>query len=95
MKGEHGYRMTRRVSALMLLAMLMSGGLFYLAPTPAGATCFSGEQTIFVRDTNKTHAYGTTNEMLLNDRDLALNCNNSEAWTTAHVEPGSDRWRTE
>jgi hypothetical protein len=74
-------------SILIGLLLLIS---FLLVPLSGSAlaTCFSGEQAIFVRDTDKYHAYGTTNEFLLNVRDLAQACSNPLASTTAHMEPG-------
>jgi hypothetical protein len=73
----------------LILTVVTVALTFGMPVVPASATCFSGEQAIFTRHVNKYVAYGTTNELWLYDRDLALNCGGDpEGWYTAHMEPG-------
>lgn len=63
--------------------------LVVLSPSNGSASCFSGEQTIYARHSNKYEAYGTISEFYLYNRTLDANCGGDpEGWYSAHMEPG-------
>jgi len=56
-----------------------------LTSQSAEASCFSGEQSIFVGNYSQTSAYGSTNTFDVRDRNLDTSCSGSAAWSTSQL----------
>jgi len=76
---------TRRLLAEVGAVALLLSGSQLLIPAPALASCFSGEQTIFVGNYAQTSAYGVTNVFDVRNRDLDGSCSGPKAWSTAQL----------